>query len=163
MATEVTNAKLTAVELGAWRGLLRAHASLVKRLDADLEQAHGLALNQYEVLLYLEQSAASRMRMCDLADSVLLSRSGLTRLVDRLVRDGLVTRVTCEQDARGTYAELTPYGHERLAEARRTHLAGIRDYFLARFSEEEMEQLAEYWERLAPGSVGGADDVPSCG
>lgn len=156
-------AQLSELELGAWRGLLRAHASLVKRLDAEIESAHGMALNQYELLLWLEQAPDNRMRMCELADSVLLSRSGLTRLIDRMVRDGLVGRVTCEQDARGTFAELTPLGHERLQEARRTHLAGVREHFLGHFDEAELAALADYWERVAPGSVSSGSGVPSCG
>ncbi|MEA2300999.1 MAG: hypothetical protein QOE44_1534, partial [Solirubrobacteraceae bacterium] len=86
-------------ELGAWRGLLRVHAHLVKALDSELEQVHGLQLISYEVLLYLDQADDARMRMCDLASCVLLSRSGLTRLIDRLEREGLVARHSCEQDA----------------------------------------------------------------
>src|ERR1700759_3848401 len=102
---------LSAQELGAWRGLLRVHAHLVKALDSELEQAHGLPCTSYEVLLYLDDAEDHRMRMCDLASCVLLSRSGLTRLIDRLEREGLVARHSCEQDARGAYARLTEAGH----------------------------------------------------
>src|SRR5688500_3663933 len=105
MATPATQPRpLTERERLAWRGLLRAHAAMVKRLDNDLEAAHGLALTSYEVLLRLDDAEGSKMRMCDVAESVLLSRSGLTRLVDRLERDGLVERVSCPDDARGAYA-----------------------------------------------------------
>src|SRR3712207_1332434 len=117
-------------ELSAWRGLLRTHAALVKRLDAELETAHGLALTSYEVLLHVAHADERRMRMCDIADSVLLSRAGLTRLVDRLERDGLVERVSCADDARGAYAQLTPAGEAKLREARATHLDGVRRHFL---------------------------------
>src|SRR3954452_9066807 len=92
---------LAARELRAWRGMLRAQAALAKALDAQLEAAHGLQLSSYEVLIYLADAEEERMRMCDLASSILLSRSGLTRLVDRLAREGLRERVPCSDDARG--------------------------------------------------------------
>ena len=97
------------MELGqrAWRGLLRTRACLVKRLDAELEQAHGLPTSSYEVLHHLAQAGSGRMRMRDLAEQAQLSRSGLTRLVDRLERDGLLYRCSCDHDARGAYACLT--------------------------------------------------------
>jgi DNA-binding MarR family transcriptional regulator len=134
----------------AWRGLLRAHACLAKRLDSELERAHRLPMTSYEVLNHLDSSGGGRMRMCDLADQAQLSRSGLTRLVDRLERDGLLERCSCEQDARGSYACLTADGRERLREARGTHRAVVREHFSARFSESELRVLAEMWERIAP-------------
>ncbi len=137
-------------EVSAWRGLLRAHACLAKRVDAELEAAHGLPMTSYEVLHRLEESATKRMRMCDLAEQAQLSRSGLTRLVDRLERDGLLERCSCDQDARGAYACLTQAGRERLAEARGTHLAVVREQFLSHFSEAELRVLADVWERIAP-------------
>jgi DNA-binding MarR family transcriptional regulator len=137
-------------ELRALRGLMRAHASLAKRLDAELEAAHALPLSSYEVLHHLESAPEGRMRMCDLAEHAQLSRSGLTRLVDRLERDGLLTRCTCEHDARGAYACLTEQGMQRLGEARGTHLAVVREQFLSRFSEPELGALAEMWDRIAP-------------
>jgi DNA-binding MarR family transcriptional regulator len=146
-------------ELSAWRGLLRSHASLVKALDAQLEQAHGLPLTSYEVLLFLDHAEGNRMRMCDLAESVLLSRSGLTRLIDRLEREELVVRVRDCDDARGAFAALTPAGRDKLGVARATHVAGIREHFLERFSDEELDQLAVFWERLAPSST----TAPGCG
>ncbi|HLH13263.1 MAG TPA: MarR family transcriptional regulator [Solirubrobacteraceae bacterium] len=136
----------------AWRGLLRAHACLAKRLDAELEQEYGLPLSSYEVLGHLEEASAGRMRMCDLAEQAQLSRSGLTRLVDRLERDGLIERCSCEHDARGAYACLTPAGRERLNAARATHMAVIREQFLSRFTEHELGALAAMWERIAPCS-----------
>ena len=140
---------LNETELGAWRGLLRSHTTLVKRLDAELEAAHGLPLTSYEVLLHLADAPEHKMRMCDIADSVLLSRSGLTRLVDRLERDGLVERVSCTDDARGAFAQLTDEGETRLRAARGTHLEGIREHFLRHFSEDELRFLAEAWGRVA--------------
>ena len=141
---------LTLGELRAWRGLLRAHACLAKRLDAELERSHHLPMSSYEVLHHLEEAAGGRMRMCDLADQAQLSRSGLTRLVDRLERDGLVSRCSCQHDARGAYACLTDAGRRRLQEARDTHRAALRAAFFSRFSEEELTLLADMWERIAP-------------
>jgi DNA-binding MarR family transcriptional regulator len=141
---------LTLGELRAWRGLLRAHACLAKRLDAELEQAHGLPMTSYEVLYHLEEASGGRMRMCELAEQAQLSRSGLTRLVDRLERDGLLERCSCDHDARGSYACLTPGGRERLEEARVTHLGVVREHFFSRFSESELSTLADMWERIAP-------------
>jgi DNA-binding MarR family transcriptional regulator len=143
----------TGCELAAWRELLRTHASLVKTLDREMDQAHDLSLSSYEVLLFLGSAEGSRMRMCDLADSVLLSRSGLTRLIDRLERGGLVVRDSCEQDARGAYAVLTDAGLAKLAAARDTHLAGVHAHFLDRFSAEELELLSTLLERVGGDSV----------
>ncbi len=135
----------------AWRGLLRAHASLAKRLESRLEREHGLQLSSYEVLQYLVDAPAGRMRMCDLAERAQLSRSGLTRLVDRLERDELLGRCTCEHDARGAYACITDGGRERLSAARGTHRAVVREHFLSHFSEPELQTLVEMWDRIAPG------------
>jgi len=139
---------LDAVELRAWRGLLRVHTLLVKRLDAELEAEHGLPLTSYEVLLHLANTEGGKMRMCDVAESVLLSRSGLTRLVDRLERDGLVERVSCADDARGAFARLTDAGRVKLEAASSTHLEGVRRHFLEHFSEEELEVLGGAWDRV---------------
>lgn len=152
---------LDARELRAWRGLLRAHASMCKALDAELEAEHGLPLTTYEVLMYMHDAPARKMRMCDLADSILLSRSGLTRLIDRLQRDGLVARQSCSSDARGAYAVLTDAGVQTLEAARATHLAGIRRLFLSRFTAQEQELLGNAWERVHPGA--GAPVQPGTG
>ena len=135
-------------ELRAWRGLLRAHAALAKRMDDVLEQAHGIPLTSYEVLAVLERSPSGRMRMCDLASAIALSRSGLTRLVDRLERDHLLERCSCDHDARGSYACLTASGRAQLDAARSTHLAAVREHFLSRFSAQELRTLSELWERV---------------
>ena len=141
---------LTAGELRAWRGLLRAHACLAKRLDAELDQAHGLPMTSYEVLHHLDDALGGRMRMRDLAEQAQLSRSGLTRLVDRLEREELLLRCSCEHDARGSYACLTERGRERLEDARVTQLAVVREHFFSRFSELELSVLADMCERIAP-------------
>jgi DNA-binding MarR family transcriptional regulator len=145
--------ELSAPELGAWRGMLRVHTALVRDLDAELDAAHGLPLTSYDVLIYLGAAPDKRLRMAELADSVLLSRSGVTRLVDRLVREGLIVRDACESDGRGSFAVLTEKGEEMLARARPTHLAGVRARFLSNFSEDELETLREFWERILPGAA----------
>jgi DNA-binding MarR family transcriptional regulator len=147
--------ELTGTELSAWRGFLRAHHALVAELDAELVARHRLPLTSYEVLLQLAQGPAGGIRMSDVAERVLLSRSGLTRLVDRLEREGLVERRSCPSDARGQLALLTERGREVFAEARSTHLAGVRRAFLDRFSASELEELAGLWARFGDA---GADD-----
>ena len=169
-AVKITSAEEGALSQGdrseivqrAWRGMLQAHSCLAKRLEAELERAHRLPMTSYEVLHHLEHSSGGRqrlghiskqgMRMCDLAEQAHLSRSGLTRLVDRLEREELLERCSCQHDARGSYACLTPTGRERLMEARGTHLAVVREHFLSRFSESELTLLAEMWERIAPSN-----------
>jgi DNA-binding MarR family transcriptional regulator len=144
---------LDAEELAAWRGMLRVHADLTRALDAELASRHGLPLSSYEVLLFLADSPGGRMRMSDLADSVLLSRSGLTRLVDRLERDGLLERERCEDDARGWFATITDRGRALFDQARATHLEGVRERFLRHYSRAELRTLGELWQRVAPGST----------
>jgi DNA-binding MarR family transcriptional regulator len=145
---------LSEAELASWRGFLRVHAALERELDAELIANHGLPLSSYEVLLTVADAPGERMRMSEIADSVLLSRSGVTRLVDRLERDGLVERIPCEDDARGQYAVLTERGREAFDAARATHLAGVRRRFLERFECDDLRRMAGYWERLVPGATG---------
>ena len=123
----------------------------MRELDSELEAAHGLPLTQYEVLLYLDAAPDRRLRMTELARSVLLSQSGVTRLVDRLEARGLVVREPCPEDRRGLLARITDEGRRRLAEARPTHLAGIRRLFVQHFDDDELRRLAEVWERVRPG------------
>ena len=128
--------------------MLRAHAELTKELDAELAREHNLPLSSYEVLLYLADAPDGRMRMAELAESVLLSRSGLTRLVDRLEREGLLKRERCESDARGYFAQITPQGRRLFDRARRTHLEGVRARFLSRFSRDELRAMGALWQKL---------------
>jgi DNA-binding MarR family transcriptional regulator len=151
---------LTERELRAWRGLLRVHAALTQALGAEIEAAHGLSLSAYEVLMFLADAPEHRMRMRDLADSVILSRSGLTRLVDRLEADGLLCRQSCPSDARGAYAKLSPKGAAKLTEARATHLDGVREHFLARLAPEDQIALGEAWEHVLPSAHASG---PACG
>lgn len=154
-AGSTTSSKpLTDRELLAWRGMLRVHSSVTKALDAEIEERHGISLTSYEVLLSLDAAEDGRMRMSDLASRLLLSRSGATRLVDRLERDGLIARDSCCSDARGSFAVLTPAGAAKLADARATHLAGVRRLYLDLLSPEEQGAMGECWERLMPGPPG---------
>ena len=118
-----TTDRLTESERAAWGGYLRSHAAIVRQLDATLVEAHGLPLTSFEVLARLAQQDEGKQRMSDLAQSVWLSRSGVTRLVDRLERDGLVERQACDSDARGAFAVITDAGRARLETARRTHVS----------------------------------------
>jgi DNA-binding MarR family transcriptional regulator len=153
VASEEAIRELSRQELGAWRGLLRVHSALVKAFDAELLAEYDLPLTSYEVLINLQAAPGRRRRMAELADGVLLSRSGMTRLVDRLEREGLLERDACVSDGRGTFAVLTDKGEELLSRARRTHLDGVRDRFLQHFSEDELELLARFWNRVLPGAA----------
>ena len=152
-STAALGPQLSNAELAAWRGFLRTHHEMIASLDRELERSHGLPLTSYEVLLQIADSPTGTLRMSDIAERVLLSRSGLTRLVDRLERDGLVRRRTCPSDLRGQNAELTERGREVFADARTTHLAGVRRHFLERFDEHELETLGGLWARF--GDVAG--------
>jgi DNA-binding MarR family transcriptional regulator len=127
--------------------LTRAHVAAVRRFNGDLSTAHGLTINDYEVLLHLAQAPDRMMRRVDLAKSVLLTPSGITRLLEGLERCGYVERASCSSDARVTYALLTDEGYEKLREASATHVEGIRSHF-AGLSPEELETLAAMLARL---------------
>jgi DNA-binding MarR family transcriptional regulator len=140
--------RLTDDQLAAWSGFLTSHAQSVRALDSELEREHGLPLTSYDVLSQLSLAPDLRLRMFELADAIVLSRSGLTRLVDRLERAGLVERERGEVDPRQMYARLTDYGLDVLAEATPTHIAGIKERFLERLSDEQTKQLAAIWRAL---------------
>ncbi len=152
----ITSARLDGAALEAWRSYLQSHASIVRRLDAELAAEHGMTTRDYEVLLYLAQTPDRRLPMSALAESTMLTRSGITRLVDGLVASGLIQRVACPNDARVSYAQLTETGYEKLRDAGWTHVASIRRLFLEHFSAEEIEQLASLLSRL-PGAHPGGD------
>jgi DNA-binding MarR family transcriptional regulator len=134
--------------LSAWVGLLRGHAALTRALNADLVTDHGLTLNDYEVLLRLSRAPERKMRRVDLAEQVLLTASGITRLLDGLQASGYVDKAACSSDARVTYAVLTGAGHEKLRSAAEVHVAGIHAMFAERYSDDEMATLAELLSRL---------------
>ena len=135
--------------IGTWRSFLRAHAEVLRELERELAAQAGLPLSWYDVLLQLAEAPRRRLRMADLAERVLLSRSGLTRLVDRLEADELVRRERSRDDARGTYTVLTAAGLDRLRAAAPVHLAGIERHFLAHFDDAELRQLGELLGRLS--------------
>ena len=134
--------QLTAAELAAWRTFLRAHATVTRRLEAELVAEHGMPLASYDVLVQLSEAPGRRLRMTELADRILLSRSGLTRLADRLERDGLLVREACASDARGTLAVLTDAGLARLEQAWPTHRRGVVEHVTSKLTTDEVAQLA---------------------
>jgi DNA-binding MarR family transcriptional regulator len=140
--------KLTETEMRAWQALLHAHQQVVRTLDRELREEHHLDLAAYDVLLRLARAPGRALRMTDLAERVLLSPSGLTRLVDRLVARGLVQRQADPQDARAALATLTGEGSELLRRAARTHLRGIRDHFTGRLSEAQLRNVAASLETI---------------
>jgi DNA-binding MarR family transcriptional regulator len=135
--------------MGAWLNFLNAHTDLTRRLDAELEEAHRISLAEHTVLLQLVMGGG-HLRMSELADTVLLSPSGVSRLVDRLVGDGLLERRPCGADGRAVYAAITDHGRELLAEAEPTYSAALRRLFVGQYTREEYERLAALLLRVAP-------------
>lgn len=152
--TTVETDRLQGRPLEAWRSYLQSHAAILRQLDAELVAAHGMTSRDYEVLLYLAQAPDRRLPMSALATSTMLTRSGITRLVDGLVAAGLIERVACPSDARISYARLTDLGYDKLRDAGCTHIASIQRLFLEHFSAAEIEHLASLLSRL-PGAGGG--------
>ena len=144
--------------LEAWVGLLRAHAATTRALSAQLYAEHGLTINDYEALLQLSRADDGRMRRVDLAERLLLTASGVTRLLDGLELAGLVERAACATDRRVTYAVLTDAGRGRLEAASRSHVAAVRALFGERLARSELEQLAALLGRLPGAGAGGAAD-----
>lgn len=140
--------KLSPEERAAWSGFIRAHATIVGELDAELRAAHGLPLSSFDVLVQLSLAQEGRMQMYELAEAVHLSRSGLTRMVDRLESQRLLERSRGGRDPRQVFASITELGLERLAETTPTHLAGVRRRFLEQLSPNQVSQLAAVWNQL---------------
>ena len=135
--------------LAPWRAFVRAQAHVSRLLDEDLRAEHGLSLQEYVALLILAESPDRRLRMGRLADSLTLSKSGATRLIDRLVNDGLVDRVTCPSDLRGAEAALTEAGLNRLRTAAPTHQRGIAEYFLSAIELDDLEVVERTMQCVA--------------
>ena len=144
----------TRVDTEPFARFLRAHAAIVRELSAELEAEHGLTINDYEVLLRLARADDRMMRRVDLAQQVLLTPSGITRLLEGLEAAGLVDRAVCETDARVKYAHLTDAGYGKLRAASKTHVAGIERLFLAHFDERELDLFSDFLGRVSDG--GGA-------
>jgi len=145
--------RVTPERLDAWRAFVRAHAAVVGALESELEAERDLPLPWYDVLVSLSD-AGGRLRMQDLADRVLFSRSGLTRLVDRMAAAGLVTRERCEDDRRGTFAVLTRAGADRLREAAGVHLRGIHDHFTRHLSDADVRAVTDALDRVLHAETG---------
>jgi DNA-binding MarR family transcriptional regulator len=151
MATTTETSRLEGSALDAWRSYLQSHASIVRELDAELTASHAITVRDYEVLLYLAQAEDQQLPMSQLAERTMLTRSGITRLVDGLVKLGFIERNACASDARVSYAHITKKGYEKLRAAGCSHVASIERLFLAHFSPAELETLSELLGRL-PGS-----------
>ena len=134
--------------LEAWVAFLRSHAAITRELSVQLQREHDLTLNDYEVLLHLSRADGGRLRRVDLAERVLLTASGITRLLEGLEESGYVCKQTCPSDARVSYAKLTGAGASKLREAGVTHLRGIDELFTGRYSGSELATLAELLSRL---------------
>lgn len=134
--------------LAAWRSLLEAHAAVVELLARELEEDRGLPLGWYDVLLTLDQSPEQRLRMQELAQSVLLSKSGLTRLIDRMEANGLVRREPCDSDRRGAFAVLTPEGRRAFRRAAPLHLRGIQEHFARYLDDDEAATMFDALTRV---------------
>jgi DNA-binding MarR family transcriptional regulator len=141
-------APLTDEELAAWHGMLRLQAHVLRAVDGALGAVHRLSVSEFDVLITLTNAPDGRLRITDLAQQVMLSRSGLSRLVDRLQQDGLVIRTPDPDDARGARAAITDAGQVKLDEARTTHNAVIREQFLHRLSPEEQRRLGDIWQKF---------------
>jgi DNA-binding MarR family transcriptional regulator len=158
LSRQVLSAQQSAA-LAAWVRLLRGHGAARRLLTVQLQSEHGLTVNDYEALLALSHADDKMLRRVDLAERLQLTPSGVTRLLDGLESCDLVEKATCSSDARVTYAVLTDAGHERLRQASRSHLASVQALFEERFTETELETLAELLGRL-PGA--GAADPSEC-
>jgi DNA-binding MarR family transcriptional regulator len=135
-------------QLAAWRRLLEAHATVTELLERELVAERGLPLNRYDVLLNLAEAPGGRLRMQELSASVLLSKSGLSRLVDRMVEAGLVRRERCQDDRRGWFAVLTDQGRSALRRAAPIHLRGIHEHFTRHLEPEEVQALTAALARV---------------
>ena len=138
---EIVGDRLSALELDAWQALLHAHHQITRVLDAELRKEHGVSFGDYDVLLRLARAPAYRLTMTELARRVMISPSGLTRVVDGLRDEGLVKRERDGDDARVVYAQLTDEGRTRVRQAAQTHLRGIREHFTGRLSATQLRQV----------------------
>ena len=136
------------IELSAWISFLRAHSAVTRQFNAELLATHGLTINDFDVLAQLALAPERALKRVELSERVLLTPSGITRLLKGLERAGWVSNRPCAEDARVTYAVLTDEGYEKLLEARKTHRASVRALFSERFDREELESLADLLERL---------------
>ncbi len=158
MSTQVTviEPEIAAPAVQAWTRLLRAHASTTRLLSSQLQAEHGLTLNDYEALLVLSQAEERRLKRVDLARRLLLTPSGVTRLLEGLEREGLVERAACAQDLRVTYAQLTDAGAERLEAASCSHVGSVRALLEEHLTGAEIQSLGALLAKLP--EVEGGDE-----
>jgi DNA-binding MarR family transcriptional regulator len=157
MAPRSSTTLESSLELDAFVRLVRASVTVTRELSAQLNADHGLSINAYEALLQLARAPETRMRRVDLAESLYLTASGVTRLLDGLERDGLVGRDACSADRRVTYAVLTEAGRDKLREASKSHTRQIRELLGAHYDADELAQLVELLGRLPDADVSGED------
>ena len=155
--------RLSPLELEAWGGLLRSHTVVYRELEHRLVQRQGISISTYDVLLRLAWAESGGLRMSELARQVIMTTGGLTRLADRLERDGLITRVRSADDGRGYVAQLTQAGRDVLRRSNRQHLADVRELFLDHVTQDELEVLARVWRRVKDARAGGrvGRDLPA--
>jgi DNA-binding MarR family transcriptional regulator len=134
--------RLSVAEMRAWQALLHAHDQVTRALDAELRAEHGISMADYDVLLRLARASDRTLRMTDLAERVMMSPSGLTRVVDRLVAAELVRRDRAQRDARVMLVCLTEQGRQALRRAARTHLRGVREHFTGKLSQTQLRNVA---------------------
>lgn len=149
--------KLGDPKTASWQAFLRTYATVMRQLEREMEEEQALPLTWYDILAFLDRAPKCRMRMQDLAESVLLSRSGLTRLLDRMADEGLVDRVPCEEDRRGTYAVITDAGRARLTSAVPGHLQGIEEHFLRHLEPGDLKVLGDVLNKVIEGELVGPE------
>lgn len=156
-----TTPMVTGAQLLAWKRLLRANCIALRDLDAQLQAEHRITISDYDVLVALREAEDGHLRMSDLSNSTMLTRSGMTRLVQGLERDGFVERVACPSDARVSWVRLSDDGRARLERARATHHEGIRRLFADHLEDDAAEQLAELLGRI-PGVTDSSGNAECC-
>ena len=161
MTSQVLSEQLSTTAVQAFIRLLQGHAAATRELSADLVRDHGLTINDYEALLRLSRADDRRLKRVELAESLVLTPSGVTRLLDGFERAGFVEKGSCDSDARITYAVLTDAGLDKLREASTSHVAQIRSFFEQRFDDDELATLADLLGRLPEAAGDGEDCRPS--
>lgn len=150
MSNQTTTTVTTSPAMDVFARLLRSHAAVTRLLSSQLQEEHGLTINAYEALLRLSRAEGDRMRRIDLAESLLLTASGITRLLEGLERSGLIGNEQCDSDKRVSYPVLTEKGRAKLEEASESHIAAVRALLGERFTDEELQALTTLLDRL-PG------------
>ena len=160
MTSQVLTPQVSSPAIEAWVGLLRSHAATTRELSAELQAEHGLTISDYEALLLLSRAEGNMLKRVDLAAGLLLTPSGVTRLLNGLEAAGWVEKGSCATDARVSYAVLTPAGREKLEQAAKSHVAAVHDLFEARLDDDELARLAELLAKLPRAGADGADCTP---